>query len=186
MEAMRAVTGIPTEQQTYLNVFKDSKGKGIATRTFKDRLTIGQGADQVDLYYFGRGHTNGDAWVVFPALRFVHAGDIFSGKNFPVLDVNNGGSGVDIGDTLANAAAGIKDADSIISGHSTVMTMGDLKEYAEFNREFATTVREAKKAGQSTDQIIAGWKMPVKYTGYTAPQPGRLKSNVEAVFNEVK
>ncbi len=47
-------------------------------RTFSDRMTIGSGADQIDLHYFGRGHTNGDAWVLFPALRVVHAGDIFA------------------------------------------------------------------------------------------------------------
>ena len=70
---------------------------------------VGTGADQVDLYYFGRGHTNGDAWVVFPALRFVHAGDIFSGKNLPLLDTNNGGSGVEIGDSLAKAHAAVSD-----------------------------------------------------------------------------
>ena len=65
-----------------------------------------QGRRRIDLYYFGRGHTNGDAWVVFPALRFAHAGDIFAGKNLPLLDTNNGGSGVDIGNTLAKAHAG--------------------------------------------------------------------------------
>ena len=43
-------------------------------------MTIGKGNDRIDLYYFGRGHTNGDAWTVFPALRVMHAGDIFSGK----------------------------------------------------------------------------------------------------------
>ena len=66
MEAMRAVTGIPMEQQTFLSVFKDSNGKGLAKKSFKDKMTLGSGADQIDLYYFGRGHTNGDAWVVFP------------------------------------------------------------------------------------------------------------------------
>ena len=43
-------------------------------------------------YYFGPGHTNGDAWVVFPALRIVHSGDIFAGKGVPLVDGNNGGS----------------------------------------------------------------------------------------------
>src|SRR5213594_3580596 len=85
------------------NVFKESGGKGMPTRTFKDRLSIGSGNDQVDLYYFGRGHTDGDAWVVFPSLRTVHAGDIFSGKNLPFLDANNGGSGVAIPDSLQKA-----------------------------------------------------------------------------------
>ncbi len=105
MEAMRAVTGVPVEQQTFLNMFKESKGKGPGQADVQGRMTIGSGADQVDLHYFGRGHTNGDAWVVFPALRVMHAGDIFSGKNLPLLDANNGGSGVAIGDTLAKAAA---------------------------------------------------------------------------------
>jgi cyclase len=186
MEAMRAVTGIPLEQQTYLGVFKDSKGKGLAKRSFKDKMTVGSGADQIDLYYFGRGHTNGDAWVVFPALRVMHAGDIFSGKNLPLLDANNGGSGVAIGDTLAKAVATVKNVESIITGHSTVMTLKDLAEYAEFNREFVAMVQAGKKAGKSVDDIVAGWTMPAKYTGYSAPAPARLKSNVEVIYNELK
>ncbi len=66
MKMMRNVTSIPAPQP---NVFKESGGKGLAERTFKDTLAIGNGADRVDLHFFGRGHTNGDAWVVFPALR---------------------------------------------------------------------------------------------------------------------
>jgi cyclase len=185
MEAMRPVTG-RTVEQTYLDVFKDSKGKGLAKRSFKDKMTIGSGADQIDLYYFGRGHTNGDAWVVFPALRVMHAGDIFSGKNLPLLDANNGGSGVAIGDTLAKAASAVKNVDSIITGHSTVMTMKDLAEYAEFNRDFLAAVQAGKKAGKSIDDIAAGWKTPAKYVGYAAPAADRLKSNVEVIYNEIK
>jgi glyoxylase-like metal-dependent hydrolase (beta-lactamase superfamily II) len=48
------------------DVFKANNNKNIAKRTFKDTMTIGSGADRIDLYYFGRGHTNGDAWTVFP------------------------------------------------------------------------------------------------------------------------
>jgi cyclase len=186
MEAMKAVTGVPVEQQTFLDMFKESKGKGLAKRSFTDRMTIGSGADQIDLHYFGRGHTNGDAWVVFPALRVMHAGDIFSGKNFPLLDANNGGSGVAIGDTLAKAAAAAKNVESIITGHSTVMTLKDLAEYAEFNREFLAAVQAGKNAGKSADEIAAGWSMPAKFTGYAAPQPARLKTNIEVILGELK
>ena len=85
-------------------MFKANSGKNIAKRTFTDTLTIGKGANQIDLHYFGRGHTNGDAWTFFPALRVMHAGDIFSGKLVPLLDSNNGGSGIEIPETLAKAA----------------------------------------------------------------------------------
>ena len=95
MQEMRGRHRHRPERTRRTNIFKANNGKGLPTKTFKDKMTVGKGADEVDLFYFGRGHTNGDAWVVFPALRVVHAGDIFSGKNLPLLDANNGGSGVD-------------------------------------------------------------------------------------------
>src|SRR5712672_1673030 len=81
-------------------IFKEHNNAGMAKRTFKDKMTLGKGADEIDLYYFGRGHTNGDAFVVFPALRVAHAADIFSGKNLPLLDANNGGSAAEIASSL--------------------------------------------------------------------------------------
>src|SRR5689334_18127499 len=133
MQAMRPATGVTPAPDAPKNIFQENGGRGLPKKTFKDKMKLGKGNDEVDLYYFGRGHTNGDAWVVFPALRVMHAGDIFSGKNIPLLDANNGGSGVEIGKTLAKAAASITNVDTIITGHSTVMTMADLKEYAAFN-----------------------------------------------------
>ena len=183
MKEMRPVTGATPQPG---NIFTENKGRGLPTRSFEDTLTVGKGADQIDLYYFGRGHTSGDAWVVFPSLRVVHAGDIFARKNVPLLDANNGGSGVEIGETLANAAAGLKNVDTIITGHSTQMTMADLREYAEFNRDFANAVREGKKAGRSIDEIAQTWTTPSKYGGYDKPDAARLRSNVEVVYNEVK
>jgi cyclase len=168
-----------------LNVFQQNPGKGLPKRTFKDRMTIGKGADQIDLYYFGRGHTNGDAWIVWPALRFAHAGDIFSGKNLPLLDTNNGGSGVEIGASLQKAHDTIKNVDSVITGHSTVMTWADLAEYAQFNKDFLADVQAGLKAGKTPDEIAASWKISDKYKGYNIQDP-RLKQNVTAVANELK
>jgi cyclase len=169
------------------NIFTENSGRGMAKRTFKDKMTLGSGADRIDLYYFGRGHTNGDAWVVFPALRVMHAGDLFSGKNLPLLDANNGGSGVEIGDTLAKATDTVKDIDSIITGHSTVMTPADLREYAQFNKDFLADMRAAKKAGKSVDDVAGSWTMPAgKDPGYAPVQPRSLKSNVQVIFDELK
>src|SRR6476661_6919821 len=188
MQEMKGATGV-TPQNPPTNIFKVNNGRGMPTKTFKDKMTLGSGNDRIDLYYFGRGHTNGDAWVVFPSLRLMHAGDIFSGKNIPLLDANNGGSGVMIGDTLAKAADSLKNIDTIITGHSTTMTMADLVEYSEFNKDFMKEVQAGKKAGKSADDIANGWKMPEKYKGYAVPAgPGlaRLKANVQIVMDETK
>src|SRR5213594_1024778 len=75
-----------------MDIFKQNNGRGMAKRTFKDKMTVGTGADRIDLYYFGPGHTNGDAIVVFPALRTAHIGDLFARKGVPLVDGANGGS----------------------------------------------------------------------------------------------
>jgi cyclase len=186
MGRMAGATGIAQPNPPPPNIFTANGGKGLPKRTFKDRMTIGSGADQIDLYYFGRGHTNGDAWVVFPALRIMHAGDVFSGKNLPLLDANNGGSGLEIPDTLAKASSTVKNIDTIITGHSSQMTPADLREYVDFNRDFLNAMREAKKAGRSVDEVATSWKIPAKYTGYAAPQAERLHANVQIVYDEIK
>lgn len=185
MEKMATPTGI-VPQQPATNIFQANNGKGMPKKTFDDKMSVGSGNDRIDVYYFGRGHTNGDAWIVFPALRVMHAGDIFSGKNIPLLDAVNGGSGVAMPDTLAKAANTVKNVDTIITGHSTQMTMNDLRDYAEFNRDFLKAVQDGKKAGKSVDDVANSWTIPAKYTGYAAPQPARLKSNVQVVFDELK
>jgi cyclase len=38
-----------------MDAFKGDKAKFLPTKTFKDRMTINAGKDQVDLYYFGKG-----------------------------------------------------------------------------------------------------------------------------------
>jgi len=167
-------------------IFQQNGGKGLPKRTFKDKMTLLKGPDEVDLFYFGRGHTNGDAWVLFPALRVVHAADIFSGKNVPLLDANNGGSAAVIADSLEKGYNALnKGADTIITGHSTQMTMADLKEYIAFNREFLNDVKAAKNAGKSADEVAASWKIPAKYAGYAAADANRLKNNVRLAYSEL-
>jgi cyclase len=184
MEKMAVPTGI-TPAQVGPNVFQASGGKGMPKRTFKDKLTLAKGADQVDLYYFGRGHTNGDAFVVFPALKVMHAGDIFARKGPPLLDGNNGGSGVHIGETLAKAHAGIKGVDAVITGHSTLMTWADLDEYARFNKDFLVWVQAEMKAGKSVEAAAAEYTLPASYAGY-ANNPDRVKLNIGVIYDELR
>jgi glyoxylase-like metal-dependent hydrolase (beta-lactamase superfamily II) len=187
MKAMRAVTGAaPSGAPPAPNIFEQNGGKGLPKRTFKDRMKLFKGPDQIELHYFGRGHTDGDAWVLFPALRVVSAGDIVASKSLPLLDANNGGSGVEIGETIAKAHSRFaKLADTVVTGHSTNMTLPELQEYATFNREFADAVRAAKKEGNGVDDIVKTWTMPAKYQGYAPAAEARLRSNVQVIFEEI-
>jgi glyoxylase-like metal-dependent hydrolase (beta-lactamase superfamily II) len=156
--------------------FAADKGRFLPSKVYKDTMTIGSGADQILLYYFGRAHTNGDTFVVFPAARVMHSGDAFATKGFPNVDVNNGGSLAEYGNTLAKAASTIKNVDTIINGHIPAgpTPFSDLQVYADFNKDLLAYVQDAIKAGKAPEQAVADYRFPEKYVplGYTAPQPG--------------
>jgi cyclase len=161
-----------------MDIFKQNNNRGMAKRTFKDKMTIGTGADQIDLYYFGPGHTNGDALVVFPALRTAHIGDLFASKGLPLVDGANGGSVLHYPDTLKKMHGGVKNVDTLVNGHSeTTTTWADLKEFADFNQDFLTWAQGALKSGKSPEAAAAEWKVPAKYAGYS--------SQVSALFGGV-
>ncbi len=183
MEVMRPYTG---RTEPPVNVFEDTNGRGLPTRTFTDRMTLGSGADQVDLYYFGRAHTGGDAWVVFPALRTLHAGDAFLGKRVPFIDAANGGSGVAFPDTVQIAHDTIRNVDTIITGHSTQATWQDLNQWAAFNRDFLEMVRAGRSAGKTVDEIAATWTTPATYVGYAAPNPAGVTRNIQVIVAELE
>lgn len=181
MTQMNDVTGLGPQA----NVFKDNPGKGQPKRTFKDKMTIGNGADRIDLFYFGRAHTGGDAFVIFPALRVMHVGDTFPNKGLPIMDKNNGGSGVDYPTTLTNAVTNAEAVDIIINGHTPANTTpAELREYAEYIREFVTTVQAAKQSGKTMADVVSSWKTPEKYPGYPAADPARVKANVQVIWDE--
>jgi glyoxylase-like metal-dependent hydrolase (beta-lactamase superfamily II) len=186
MQEMRQVTGGPVQP----NIFKDNNGRGLPSRTFSDRVTLGSGNDRIDLYYFGRAHTGGDAWVVFPALRVLHAGDAFPGKGVPPLDANNGASGVEYPETIAKAIVALKDIDAVITGHyQTALTMADLRTFGEFTREFVQAVQAAKRAGRTIDDFVNTWKIPERFVkeGYVSTEHLRpIRPDVEVIWNETK
>jgi glyoxylase-like metal-dependent hydrolase (beta-lactamase superfamily II) len=164
--------------------FQSEEGKKfLPGKTYKDKLSLLKGNDKIDLYYFGRGHTSGDTFIVFPALKVMHAGDMLPGKNTPIMDTNNGGSGLEYPKTLMKAASGIKGVESVIPGHSTLMTWNDFKEYGDFIRELVAAVEQAKKAGKTADQTAADLKLPEKYKDYNM---GRLKANIATIYSESK
>jgi glyoxylase-like metal-dependent hydrolase (beta-lactamase superfamily II) len=165
-----------------MDAFKGDNAKFLPKITYKDKLTLGSGKDRIDLYYFGAGHTNGDTFVVFPALRVLHTGDIFAWKDGPFCDRANGGSCVALPRTLQKAVAGIKNIDTIIPGHSPMMTPKDLQEYQRFVADLSAHAQAAMKAGQSVDDASAAFKVD-KYPGY---KNERVKLAIQAVYDELK
>ena len=172
-----------------MDAFKSDKAKFLPGRTYTDKLSIGSGKDQIDLYYFGPGHTNGDTFVVFPAIRTIHTGDMFAWKALPYIDTSNGGSVSAHAQTLAKVVSTLQNVDTVITGHTPVLTWNELREYADFNRDFVAWAASQMKAGKTVGQAVAEYRVPERYKGYTVapgPQMDVAKANLEIVFNELK
>jgi hypothetical protein len=160
-------------------------GHALPARTFRNSMKLFSGADEVDLYCFGAGHTDGDTWVFFPALGVVHAGDIFPGDDLPVLDAKNGGSALRIGETLDSGYRKLKRATLVITGHGAERTWQDLKEYIAFNNKFIDDMWIARRDRRSVDDVARDWSIPASYQKYAPVDADRLKKNVALAFKEL-
>jgi len=191
MEAMRPASFVPQPADGPApNIFTKNNGKGMAKRAFKDKMTIGSGADRIDLFYFGPAHTNGDAMVFFPSARVLHMADVFAAKGLPGMDSSNGGSGVRYADTLTKAAdfADKNNVQTIVNGHfNTTTTRADLREFIQYVGDFVKFAQDGKRSGKSVDEVSKAWKTPAKYAGYEATSLlFRVRNNVELIFKETK
>lgn len=167
-----------------MDAFMTEDGKKfLPGKTYKDKLSVLKGSEKIDLYHFGPGHTGGDTFVVFTALKVMHTGDIFAGKGAPIIDTKNGGSAIEYPKTLAKAAAGIKGVESVIPGHSAVTDWNAFKEYGEFMRDIVAAAEQAKKDGKTAEQAAKDIKLPEKYQGYDLR---RLPDGVTKIYADLK
>lgn len=201
--ATRVIAHVNTKANMQkMELFKGANARFLPNSTVTDKMSLFEGADRIDLYYFGAGHTNGDLVVVFPEKRLAHFGDLFPAKAAPLIDTANGGSGVAFPRTLAKAVAEIRGITRVITGHdesraiprdpasaaaifSTPRTMAwsDLEEYADFNRDFLAAVQESLEAGKSAEDAAATLKLPDRYRQYDMQ---RARTNVEAIYHELR
>ena len=164
-----------------MDAFKGDGAKFLPAKTFKDTMTLGSGKERIDLYFFGAGHTSGDTFVVFPALRVLHTGDDFAWKDGPLCDRNNGGSCVALPRTLQKALT-LKNIDIVIPGHSPMQTMKDLATWQKFTATLLSHSIDQMKAGKSADEATASFSVD-KFEGY---KKERVKGSIQAVYDELK
>ena len=124
------------------------------------------GKDRIDLYYFGRGHTDNDAFVVFPSVRAMAIGDLMAWNMAPLIDPGTNGSVLALPDTLEKAAKGIKNVDLVIEGHGNVNTWQGMVNMAAFDRAVVNEAKKALAAGKSPDDALAELDKNPKFAVY--------------------
>lgn len=153
--------------------YEDTPGTpiGLPNVTFSDRITLRLGGKEVHAWYFGRGHTNGDAIVYFPDVRAIHTGDLFLGRTAAAtaaatgkppgrsiyVDYAQGGSFLDWTGTLDATLA--LDFDRIVPGHGPVSTRADLVTFRDDVAAMRERIGALIRSGASKDQVLAVFEM---------------------------
>ncbi len=121
--------------------------------TFTQETDLFLGGKEVRAKWYGRGHTNGDAFVYFPALKVLHTGDMFTAAT-PLIDYPGGGSLAEWPKTL-DAVMNDKslDFDTVIPGHGPVSKKADLLTYRNNADKMRTRVQALVRQGKSQDDV---------------------------------
>ena len=184
-ETTRAQMARPTCQPvTNCSAFQGANARYLPQTTYSDRMSLFAGPDQVDLYHFGRGHTDGDTFIVFREAKTLHTGDMFQRKGLPFIDVANGnGSATEFGSTLRKAVAGIPDVDIVMPGHNpTPVTWAEFVDFSGFYNDVVSKAQNGKAAGRSVDEVVAAYSVPDEYSDFAAPEQS-LRTTVQYVFD---
>jgi len=129
----------------------NAQGKMVGAQiVFTDQSSVFLGGKEVRAYYFGRGHTNGDAVIYFPAIRTLHTGDLMAGST-PLIDYPGGGSVVEWTKTL-DAALKL-DFDIVIPGHGDVTTKDKLLAYRNNVEKLRNRARSMIREGKSQEEV---------------------------------
>src|SRR5262249_11726969 len=85
--------------------FAGAGAKFSPNEMMSDHLSLLDGVDRLELYYFGLARTDADIVAVFPLKGTAYLGDLFPSESVPVVERDHGGSALAFPATLAKARA---------------------------------------------------------------------------------
>lgn len=147
--------------------------------TFTTEADVNLGGKEVRAIYMGRGHTNGDAVIYFPALRVLHTGDLMAGTS-PLIDYNGGGSVVEWSKTLDNALK--LDFDTVIPGHGPITNKAGLKTYRDNVEKLRESVKGLITQGKSQSDVAKFMETEYKWAANSLQQ----QWSVPGMYAELK
>jgi len=118
---------------------------GLPQITYADEAQVFVGGREVSAHHLGRGHTNGDAVILFPTERALHTGDLFVNGSAPFIDYSAKGSIVEWDKTLDRVLQ--LDFDIVIPGHGPVAKKADLVKWRASIAELRSRAKTACAGG---------------------------------------
>ncbi len=154
--------------------------------TFGDGWKEKIGGERLRAYYFGAGHTNGDALIHFEHANIVHTGDLVFNRRYPFVDRSAGaniGSWIKVLDKTLTTF----DKDTqFIFGHAfdpekIVGGKEDIKVFKDYLEKLLVFVEGEIKAGKSKEDILKATAV----TGVTEFKGDGIGRSLQAAYEEL-
>ncbi len=188
--------GIVNKVAAHENSLKNQKNVAIKNKTedkqlypettFSDTWKIKVGDEHIKAYYFGTGHTDGDAMIHFEHANIVHMGDLVFNRRYPFVD-NSAGASVKHWPVALEKARKKFDKDTMfVFGHAfdpekVIGTMDDVIAMQNFMEKLEDYVAGSIKAGKSKDDILKATSIP----GITDWQGDGIQRGITAAYEEL-
>jgi glyoxylase-like metal-dependent hydrolase (beta-lactamase superfamily II) len=135
-------------------------------------MDIYLGPQKVELWYFGIGHTTGDAVVYFPEEKAAFLGDQIFLDRPQLIHSYKGGNSFEHVNTLERILETL-DAKKFFSGHSVVTDREGIRNHIDWIKERQEKVKSSVEKGKSLEEIKIDFK----------DDETRL---IESIYNEIK
>src|SRR5262245_8874098 len=147
------LNAVVVASENALDNMYEAKQPGLPTVAIQRHAHIFLGGKNVELYSFGRAHTNGDVVVFFPAYRTLATGDMFTfGDDVPeLIDYAGGGSSKEWTSTLDDALQ--LDFDTVVPGHGDVTTKQEMRKFRDSTLKLRNRVHELLVQKKTRDDV---------------------------------
>jgi len=167
------------------------KGDGLPSSTFfTARKDFNANDEAVQVFHEPRAHTDGDVMVFFRGSDVVHAGEIFRTDQFPLIDLQRGGSIegllgglnhlLDIAIPKRNQMGGTR----IVPAYGRIANEADVLEY----RDMLTIIRDRVQSlieKKATLAQVQAAGVALEYDQYGKNPKWTTEMFVEAVYNSL-
>lgn len=130
---------------------------------FDDAYHLRVGGVEVQVFHYGKGHSDNDAVVYFPDLKVIAVGDLF-GSDAPAPDFAAGGSLIGWRAALEQVLK--LDFEIVVPGHGPLATRADLLAYKAKVDTLLSRAASLVNQGVGKDQLLArlrtddlGWRL---------------------------
>lgn len=134
-------------------------------QTFSKTWSEKFGKEKISLYYYGAGHTNGDALIHFEHADIVHMGDLVFNRRHPYVDRSAGANMKNWMTVLDTAQKKFSKKTKFVFGHSgdgyeVIGTTDDLKAFGEYIGQILTFTDAEIKAGKTKEEFLKTTTLP--------------------------